>query len=109
MNAGVPSVREILVESYLWWLAGRHGAEPDLRTFTREQVEVMYDQVAAVEREHGQTRLEWVMESLVHQGAGYLTADGQIIEAKRPADAPEIPMSLLEAARALYASAIQAT
>lgn len=106
----VPSVREILVESILWWLEGQHWAEPGpgLQMFTPDQRQAMYVLVAAVEREVGQSRLESLIVHLAHHGGAYMTADGQIIEANRRPDTPDLPMSLLDAARALYASASQA-
>lgn len=107
--AAVPTVREILVETIVWWVKGwlHSGPGSALQTFTPEQRNAMYDQVAAAEREVGQTRLEWIMEHLAHHGAGYMTADGQIIEANRPDGAPDLPMSLVGAARVLYASVTQ--
>lgn len=107
---GPPPVREILVDAILWWCEGRPNAEPglSLRRFTEAERDHLYQLVDDAAFEVGQSHVEWVMEHLAQVGGAYLTADGQIVEANRPTNTPNIPARLLEEARRLHTQAAQA-
>lgn len=104
------TVRMILVDAVLWWYEGRLNAEPGpaLAMFTPNQQARLYDLVDAEARNGcGDAHLDWLMGHLAHEGGNYLTPDGTIVEANRPPDSPEVPRSLLEVARELYATTVQ--
>ena len=108
MNPGLPTVRIILVEAIIWWAKGRLHAAPGpvLQMFTADEQTRLYDLIdGEVRAGCGQTYIEWVMEHLAHHGDEYMTPDGQIIYASRPLNSPQVPTSLLEVARSMYARA----